>query len=150
MLALILVCCWSFLEHCLQAQSSSWLPLKTLWLNVNLGSEVVEDPFSSIGRPGHDPDPQPGPGLGPTELVARTFVAYTHFQPKPTDGPTGLPTYLPACLLTVCLYIHTYLNTTYIFLSDAAERYPLDEAIVTGSHPGYLEQYALHTSMETC
>ena len=50
-------------------------------------------------------------------------------------------------------YIHAYIYTyvhTYIFLSDAAERYPLGEAIVTGSHPGYLEPCALHTSTETC
>ena len=44
-------------------------------------------------------------------------------------------------------YTHTYIHT---FFPDAAERYPLGEAIVTGSHPGYLEPCALHTSTETC
>ena len=45
--------------------------------------------------------------------------------------------------------LHTYIHT-YFFFPDAAERYPLGEAIVTGSHPGYLEPCALHTSTETC
>ena len=61
----------------------------------------------------------------------------------------------------IYIYIHIYMYT-YIYihipcmcvfvclLSGAAERYPHCKAVVTGSHPGYSEPCALHTSRKAC
>ena len=53
-------------------------------------------------------------------------------------------------------HVHTYIHKytcTYIFLSDTAEKCPHGEAVVTGSHPGYLEPctyiHTYHTYIHT-
>ena len=82
---------------------------------------------------------------------------YIYIYTRDTCMHTYIVTYIHTHVHT---YIHTHVHTyihkytcTYIFLSDTAEKCPHGEAVVTGSHPGYLEPctyiHTYHTYIHT-